>query len=59
MFSRTCENDWEKACGNLGCLLVVYLGRRFLMNNYLGVQEDLACVAGTGEEVTTHESVSA
>jgi hypothetical protein len=29
------------------------------MNNYCGVQEGLACVVGTGEEVNAHESVSA
>jgi hypothetical protein len=29
------------------------------MINYFGVQEGLACVVGTGDGVTAHESVSA
>jgi hypothetical protein len=29
------------------------------MNNYFGVQEDLACVVGIGDGVTAHEFVSA
>jgi hypothetical protein len=49
----------NKPRGNLGCLLVVHLGRRLLKNNYFGVQEGLACFVATGEEVMAHESVSA
>jgi hypothetical protein len=48
----------NKPLGNLGCLLVVHLGRSLLKNNYFGVQEGLACV-GTGEDVMAHESISA
>jgi hypothetical protein len=48
----------NKPLGNLGCLLVVRLGRSLLKNNYFDAQEGLACV-GTGEDVMAHESVSA
>jgi hypothetical protein len=49
----------NKSRGNLGCMLVVRLGRRLLKNNYFGVQEGLACV-GTVEDIAyAYESVSA
>jgi hypothetical protein len=47
----------KKIRGDLGWLLVVHLGRRLMMNNYRGVQERLACVVGSGEEMTAHGSV--